>query len=88
MNKKVFFMSITVLLVGFSGCLGESESIEINEADSQLVSLEIINDCENTQINVQSTELSNGSILDTTLGINVSVYHAIYTPNVSELVFG
>ena len=88
MNKKALLMSIILLLVGLTGCLGESESIEINEANSQLISLEIINDCENTEINVQSTTLSNGSILDTTLGINVSVYHAIYTPNVSGLVFG
>ena len=77
-----------LLLVGLSGCIGESESNGSTQSPAQVVTLEIINDCENAEVHVQSTTLANGSTMDTILGINVSVYHAIYTPDVANLAFG
>ena len=88
MSKRVFLVSILLLLVGLSGCIGESESSGSTQSTAQVVTLEIINDCENAEVHVQSTTLANGSTMDTILGINVSVYHAIYTPDVSTLSFG
>ena len=88
MTKRVFLVSILLLLVGLSGCIGESESSGSTQSPGQVVSLEIINDCENAEVHVQSTALANGSTMDTILGINVSVYHAIYTPDVANLAFG
>tara|TARA_B100001121_G_scaffold294642_1_gene298347 strand:+ start:95 stop:949 length:855 start_codon:yes stop_codon:yes gene_type:complete len=88
MSKRVFLVSILLLLVGLSGCIGESESSGSTQSPTQVVALEIINDCENAEVHVQSTTLVNGSTMDTILGINVSVYHAIYTPDVSSLSFG
>ena len=88
MSKKALFLSGLILMVGLSGCLGESENSGAAQTNSQLIALEIINDCENTEVNIQSTDLANGTTMDTILGINVSVYHSIYTPDVSGLVFG
>ena len=88
MTKRVFLVSILLLLVGLSGCIGESESGSSTQSASQVVTLEIINDCENAEVHIQSTTLANGSTMDTILGINVSVYHAIYTPDVANLAFG
>ncbi|MGB1522991.1 MAG: hypothetical protein ACPG9D_07760, partial [Candidatus Poseidoniaceae archaeon] len=88
MTKRVLFVSILLLLVGLSGCIGESESGSSTQSASQVVTLEIINDCENAEVNILSTTLANGSTMQTIIGINVSVYHAIYTPDVSTLSFG
>ena len=88
MTKRVLLVSILLLIVGLSGCIGESESSGSTQSPTQVVTLEIINDCENAEVHVQSTTLANGSTMDTILGINVSVYHAIYTPDVSSLAFG
>ena len=88
MTKKALFLSGLILMVGLSGCLGESENSGAAQTNSRLIALEIINDCENTEVNIQSTDLANGTTMDTILGINVSVYHSIYTPDVSGLVFG
>jgi len=88
MTKRVFLVSVLLLLVGLSGCIGESESGSSTQSASQVVTLEIINDCENAEVHIQSTTLANGSTMDTILGINVSVYHAIYTPDVANLAFG
>ena len=88
MTKRVFLVSILLLLVGLSGCLGESESGSSTQSVTQVVALEIINDCENAEVHIQSTTLANGSTMDTIIGINVSVYHAIYTPDVANLAFG
>ena len=88
MSKRVFLVTILLLLVGLSGCIAESESSGSTQSTAQVVTLEIINDCENAEVHVQSTTLANGSTMDTILGINVSVYHAIYTPDVSTLSFG
>ncbi|MDB2671917.1 hypothetical protein N9Y75_03605, partial [Candidatus Poseidoniales archaeon] len=38
-----------------------------------------MNDCENLELNTQTTNLSNGSNLVTILGVNVSLYHAAYS---------
>ena len=88
MTKKTLLVSILLLLVGFSGCLGESETTEVLQANQTIIELDIINDCENTALHMQSTSLANGTVMETILAINVSVYHAIYTPNVSNLEFG
>ncbi|MED5290711.1 MAG: hypothetical protein VX778_00645, partial [Candidatus Thermoplasmatota archaeon] len=88
MSKRVLFVSILLIFVGLSGCLGESTSSGSSQSNIQLINLEVINDCEHAEVNIQSTTLANGSTIDTVLGINVSVYHAIYTPDVSGLVFG
>ena len=88
MSKRVLLVSMLLLLVGLSGCIGESESNGSTQSPAQVVTLEIINDCENAEVHVQSTTLANGSTMDTILGINVSVYHAIYTPDVANLAFG
>ena len=87
MSKRVLLVSMLLLLVGLSGCIGESESNGSTQSPAQVVTLEIINDCENAEVHVQTT-LANGSTMDTILGINVSVYHAIYTPDVANLAFG
>ena len=88
MTKRVVLVSVLLLLVGLSGCIGESESGTSTQSAIQVVTLEIINDCENAEVHIQSTTLANGSTMDTILGINVSVYHAIYTPDVANLAFG
>ena len=88
MTKRVLFVSILLLLVGLSGCIGESESGSSTQSATQVVTLEIINDCENAEVHIQSTTLVNGSTMNTILGINVSVYHAIYTTDVTTLSFG
>ena len=88
MTKRVVLVSVLLLLVGLSGCIGESESCTSTQSAIQVVTLEIINDCENAEVHIQSTTLANGSTMDTILGINVSVYHAIYTPDVANLAFG
>ena len=88
MTKRVLLVSVLLLLVGLSGCIGESESGTSTQSAIQVVTLEIINDCENAEVHIQSTTLANGSTMDTILGINVSVYHAIYTPDVANLAFG
>ena len=88
MTKRVFLVSVLLLLVGLSGCIGQSESGSSTQSANQVVTLEIINDCENAEVHIQSTTLVNGSTMDTILGINVSVYHAIYTPDVANLAFG
>ena len=88
MTKRVFLVSVLLLLVGLSGCIGQSESGSSTQSANQVVTLEIINDCENAEVHIQSTTLANGSTMDTILGINVSVYHAIYTPDVANLAFG
>ena len=88
MTKRVVLVSVLLLLVGLSGCIGESESGSSTQSTNQAVTLEIINDCENAEVHIQSTTLANGSTMDTILGINVSVYHAIYTPDVANLAFG
>ena len=88
MSKRVLFVSVLLLLVGLTGCIGESESTSSSQINSAMINLEIINDCQNADVNIQSTTLANGSIQDTIIGINVTVYHAIYTPDVSGLAFG
>ena len=88
MTKRVVLVSVLLLLVGLSGCIGESESGTSTQSAIQVVRLEIINDCENAEVNILSTTLANGSTMQTIIGINVSVYHAIYTPDVSTLSFG
>ena len=88
MSKRVLFVSILLIFVGLSGCLGESTSSGSSQSTIQPINLEVINDCEHAEVNLQSTTLANGSTMDTVIGINVSVYHAIYTPDVSGLVFG
>ena len=88
MTKRVVLVSVLLLLVGLSGCIGESESGTSTQSAIQVVTLEIINDCENAEVNILSTTLANGSTMQTIIGINVSVYHAIYTPDVSTLSFG
>ena len=79
MSKRVFLVSILLLLVGLSGCIGESESSGSTQSTAQVVTLEIINDCENAEVHVQSTTLANGSTMDTILGINVSVLSDIHS---------
>ena len=88
MTKRVVLVSVLLLLVGLSGCIGESESGTSTQSAIQVVTLEIINDCENAEVNVLSTTLANGSTMQTIIGINVSVYHAIYTPDAANLAFG
>ena len=88
MTKRVFLVSILLILVGLSGCLEESESTGSTQSSPQIITLEIINDCENAEVHIQSTTLANGSTMETVIGINVSVYHAIYTPDVAGLAFG
>jgi hypothetical protein len=88
MTKRVLLVSLLLLLVGLTGCIGESESTSASQMNSVMINLEIINDCQNAEVNIQTTTLANGSIQDTILGINVSVYHAIYTPDVLGLAFG
>ena len=88
MTKRVVLVSVLLLLVGLSGCIGESESGTSTQSAIQVVTLEIINDCENAEVNILSTTLANGSTMQTIIGINVSVYHAIYTPDVANLAFG
>jgi hypothetical protein len=88
MTKRVLLVSLLLLLVGLTGCIGESESTSASQMNSVMINLEIINDCQNAEVNIQTTTLANGSIQDTVLGINVTVYHAIYTPDVLGLAFG
>jgi len=88
MTKRVLLVSLLLLLVGLTGCIGESESTSASQMNSVIINLEIINDCQNAEVNIQTTTLANGSIQDTIWGINVSVYHAIYTPDVLGLAFG
>ncbi|MDP6865598.1 MAG: hypothetical protein QGG62_01535, partial [Candidatus Poseidoniaceae archaeon] len=88
MTKRVFLVSILLILVGLSGCLEESESTGSTQSSPQIITLEIINDCVNAEVNVLSTVLANLSIMQTIIGINVSVYHAIYTLDVTGLTFG
>ena len=60
MTKRVVLVSILLLLVGLSGCIGESESGSSTQSAIQVVTLEIINDCENAEVHIQSTTLANG----------------------------
>ena len=79
MRKNTILVIILLLSMGLAGCLDDSssESSESSSADSIL--FDVVNDCENLELNTQTTNLSNGSNLVTILGVNVSLYHAAYS---------
>ena len=79
MTKKTFLVILLMISISLAGCLdnSSSESSSISSADNIL--FDVVNDCENLEINTQTTNLSNGSNLVTILGVNVSLYHAAYS---------
>ena len=88
MDKKPVVMTLLLLLVGLTGCVGESESNGLHQTSANTIKLEIINDCQSVEIEILTATLSNGSILETTVGVNVTLYHSIYSSDVTQVAFG
>ncbi|MBL6881486.1 MAG: hypothetical protein ISR25_03975 [Candidatus Poseidoniaceae archaeon] len=79
MTKKAFFVISVLLSVSLAGCLDDSSSESSTNSSTDSILFDVVNDCENLELNTQTTNLSNGSNLVTILGVNVSLYHAAYS---------
>ena len=79
MTKKAFFVISVLFSVSLAGCLDDSSSESSTNSSTDSILFDVVNDCENLELNTQTTNLSNGSNLVTILGVNVSLYHAAYS---------
>lgn len=79
MTKKTFLVVLLIISLSLAGCLDESSSQSSSTPSTDSILFDVVNDCENLELNTQTTNLSNGSNLVTILGVNVSLYHAAYS---------
>jgi hypothetical protein len=88
MIKKSVFVITMLLSVSLAGCLDDSSSdSSASTVDSEVILLDVVNDCTNLEIYLQSMLLSNGSTVDTIIGVNATLYHAVYSTATSNLTF-
>ena len=79
MTKKSIFVISVLLSVSLAGCLDDSSSESSSTSSTDSILFDVVNDCENLELNTQTTNLTNGTNLVTILGVNVSLYHAAYS---------
>ena len=79
MTKKTFLVILLMISISLAGCLDNSSSESSSTSSADNILFDVVNDCENLELNTQTTNLSNGSNLVTILGVNVSLYHAAYS---------
>ena len=88
MTKKSIFVISVLLSVSLAGCLDDSSSDSSSSVvDSEVILLDVVNDCTNLEVSLQSTILSNGSTVETIVGVNATLYHAVYSSATSNLTF-
>ena len=88
MRKNTILVILLLLSMGLAGCLDDSSSdSSSNEVDSEVIMMDVVNDCANLEIYVQNTVLPNGTSVDEIIGVNATFYHVVYSLETSNLTF-
>ena len=88
MTKKALFVISVLLSVSLAGCLDDSSSDSTSsEVEHEVILMDVVNDCANLEIYVQTTTLSSGTSQDAIIGVNATFYHAVYSLDTSNLTF-
>ena len=86
MRVQQTFVILLLLSIPLAGCLENSSSTSSAEStNSDTVLLDVFLDCSSLEINTQSTTHANGSVSETIVGVNASLYHAMYSVNTTTL---
>jgi hypothetical protein len=87
MTKKTILVISVLISLSLAGCLDNSTSETSTTPQNDVILIDVLNDCTNLEIYTQTTQLANGSIMDTILGVNATLYHAIYSVDAQNLTF-
>ena len=88
MTKKTFLVILLMISISLAGCLDNSSSETSTASENnEVILIDVVNDCKSLELYVQSTQLGNGSIVETITGVNVTLYHAVYSLDSPNLTF-
>ena len=80
------FVILMLLSISLAGCLENSSSSNSAEStNSETVFLDVILDCTSLEIDTQTTTLANGSVSETIVGVNATLYHAMYSASAPSM---
>ena len=86
MRVQQTFVILLLLSIPLAGCLENSSSSSSAEStNSDTVLLDVFLDCSSLELNTQSTTHANGSVSETIVGVNATLYHAMYSVNTTTL---
>ena len=79
MTKKALLVILLMISISLAGCLDDSTSeTSTTSENNEVILIDVVNDCRSLELYVQSTQLANGSIVETIIGVN-DFYHAVYS---------
>ena len=88
MTKKALLVILLMISISLAGCLDNSTSeTSTTSENNEVILIDVVNDCRSLELYVQSTQLGNGSIVETIIGVNVTLYHAVYSLDSPSLTF-
>ena len=88
MTKKTFLVILLMISIPLAGCLDNSSSeTSTTSENNDVILIDVVNDCTSLELYVQSTQLGNGSIVETIIGVNATLYHAVYSLDSPNLTF-
>jgi len=88
MTKKTFLVILLMISISLAGCLDNSTSeTSTTSENNEVILIDVVNDCTSLELYVQITQLGNGSIVETIIGVNVTLYHAVYSLDSPNLTF-
>ena len=88
MTKKTFLVILLMISISLAGCLDNSSSETSTASENnEVILIDVVNDCTSLELYVQSTQLGNGSIVESIIGVNVTLYHAVYSLDSPNLTF-
>ncbi|MGB1954426.1 MAG: hypothetical protein ACPHUK_02395, partial [Candidatus Poseidoniaceae archaeon] len=88
MTKKTFLVVLLIISLSLAGCLDNSTGETSTEFENkELILIDVVNDCKSFELYVHSTQLGNGSTVETIIGVNVTLYHAVYSFQSPNLTF-
>ena len=80
MRNGQIFVFLMLILIPLQGCLDNSSSeTSTTSYSNEIILFDVVTDCSNLEIYVQSTPLANGSIANTIIGVNATFYHTAYS---------